>query len=296
MKKILIVQPWKTFNKSASNSISMICKGLEKRNIKVDLISLQELLFIFGSKGTEIVCNGKTLNLKKYDLVYFRTVGSFKNSAFILAEILRRKKIKFFDRYILEIGDTTKPCQMFLLSENGIRIPKTIFSKTYNPNKVKVIEKVLKYPFIAKVPGSGGKGVSLIKNRKELNNYLGKTKAEFLFQEFIENKFDYRLLVLKNKTRVVDKRVRAEGKEFRNNACLGGTEHFLGINEVSRKIKKIAEKASKILGTQVSGVDIIQRGKNYYVIEVNAAPQFTWDDKSSPEIQEMIKFLASRKA
>ena len=63
-------------------------------------------------------------------------------------------------------------------------------------------------------------------------------------------------------------RVAAEG-EFRSNIHLGATGHKIRITPTERKM---AVKATKVLGLQIAGVDIMRSNTGPKVLEVNSSP------------------------
>jgi ribosomal protein S6--L-glutamate ligase len=83
----------------------------------------------------------------------------------------------------------------------------------------------------------------------------------------------------------IKRKSKDDKKEFRNNYSLGGTAERL---EIPVKAMNIAKKASKAMGFDVSGVDLIkEKGTdNWYVLEVNSAPQFDWEQKGKKSIAD----------
>ena len=123
--------------------------------------------------------------------------------------------------------------------------------------------------------GSQGKGVELQKTKMDLEKYLKKNKEEtIIFQKFIENEGDYRLFFIgQDLLYTIKRKSKDDKKEFRNNYSLGGTVERI---DLPKNATEIAKKASKVMGFDVSGVDLIKdkNSDNWYILEVNAAPQF----------------------
>lgn len=142
---------------------------------------------------------------------------------------------------------------------------------------LKSLNRNLHFPFIAKPNiGSQGKRIFLIKNQNDLNNFQKLRKGRYIFQNFIKNKGDYRVLVLGGKVLGIMKRVSASPKEFRNNISQG--EKSLKVtDEKTRKIlTDIALKAAALFNLYFTDVDIIynEEEKKYQVLEVNTVPQW----------------------
>lgn len=170
--------------------------------------------------------------------------------------------------------------------------------------KIGGFESGLAFQFPVIVKGSGGdRGTRVFKanNLAELEKLvrdLRKTETEegkrYMLQEYIENKGDYRVLILGKKVLGVMKRSRQSEGEFRNNFSVGGK---VEVADLPEKIKKMAVRAAEVCGIAVAGVDVMPKGDGYVVLEVNKGPQFTGFMKVTgiDVPQEIVKFLVSLK-
>lgn len=154
---------------------------------------------------------------------------------------------------------------------------------------------LIKYPFIQKPNlGCRGNNVSLIKNKKDLEKYTKNIVIkDFVYQNFIPNEGDYRVLMLGGKVLGVMKRKAQEGN-FLNNISKGGTASKLIDEELYEKITDIAKVVSGTLDLTFCGVDVIQNTENneFYFLEVNTAPQWRGFQSIFNEInvaEELIK-------
>lgn len=274
-------------------TIDKIKKKLKSFGHKVVVICLEDLEF-FIEKGKVKVMKGKT-SLSFGDGAYFRVIGKNRSTAFMIANLCERKNVKFIDHYHFKSEDQEKLTQMFLFALNGLPIPKTYFSGEYDGNKINNLIEYLGLPVVAKITNvNGGKGVFLLLSKKDIVKFAKEnSKTEIIFQEFINNNFDYRILVLDNAVKIAEKKTRSkDSKDFRNNVALGAKEEFLDIKCLDKNIKQLSIDSSKIMNFQISGVDVITDKKdNHYILEVNCAPQFTLDEKISSEITEVVTFL-----
>ncbi len=150
-----------------------------------------------------------------------------------------------------------------ILSNNNITLPKTIFSPltfkgTYeeNNNFIEFVEKELSYPIVVKeAHGSFGWQVYLVNNKEQLIKKRNELLyVPHLYQQFIKTSKgrDIRLNVVGDK--VVSSMLRVSKKDFRANV-LNGSEAFL--YKPSDEFIEVAIKASKLLGADFSGVDIL---------------------------------------
>lgn len=160
-----------------------------------------------------------------------------------------------------------------LLLKNGIEIPTTGFANSPNDTN-DVIDMCGGAPLIIKLlEGTQGTGVVLAETRKAAEsviNAMKSIKANLLVQEYIKEASgkDIRCFVINGKVVASIQRT-AKAGEFRANIHQGGTADVIKITAEERKL---AIKASKILGLKVAGVDIIRSNKGPLLLEVNSSP------------------------
>lgn len=129
----------------------------------------------------------------------------------------------------------------------------------------------LKFPFIEKPNfGAHGDGVKKIEKYSDIGSV-----EECVYQNFIKNDGDFRVLCLGGKALGVIKRIAKEG-DFRNNFSQGGRVETVQDEKVRGELYKIALKATSILNLNFAGVDIIydQENKKYVFLETNSAPEW----------------------
>lgn len=160
-----------------------------------------------------------------------------------------------------------------LLLKNGIEIPTTGFANSpLDTNDL--IKMVGGAPLIIKLlEGTQGKGVVLAETKKAGESVINAFKslnANILVQEFIKEADgkDLRLFVINGKVVAAIQRTAPPG-EFRANVHLGGVATVI---KPTTEEKRIAVKASKALGLDVAGVDIIRSSKGPLLLEVNSSP------------------------
>lgn len=160
-----------------------------------------------------------------------------------------------------------------LLLQNGLDIPTTGFANS-PIDTGDLIDMVDGAPLIVKLlQGSQGQGVVMAETRKAAESVINAFKsiqANLLVQEFVReaNGQDLRLIVVDGKVVAAMQRQAAEG-EFRANIHRGGTASLVKITPAERRI---AIRATKVLGLKVAGVDIIRSDKGPLLLEVNSSP------------------------
>jgi len=154
-------------------------------------------------------------------------------------------------------------------------IPTFTFAERNDLSKM-VQEKKLKFPFIKKPNlGAKGEGIKLIKNNKDVKNLSDEEVTTGVFQNFIKNDGDYRILVIGGVPVEAIKRV-GEKDSFVNNVSMGGQALPVEDGEMKTELFKIATQISAIFNLGFCGVDVIQdqdTGELYF-LELNTVPQW----------------------
>ncbi len=171
---------------------------------------------------------------------------------------------------------------MQILARHGVGIPKTAFAR--NPSDVNhLIQQVGGAPLIVKLlEGTQGLGVVLAETdtaaRSVIEAFYG-ISANILVQEFIEEAkgADIRCIVIDGKVVAAYQRQSKEG-EFRSNLHRGGS----GIPvKLSKTEKEMAVKASKALGLDMAGVDMLRSKRGPLILEVNSSPGLKGVEKAT---------------
>jgi len=104
---------------------------------------------------------------------------------------------------------------------------------------------------------------------KKLHTIIKKNPASpIIAQEFIpNNNRSYRATLIGCKLVQFVEKIGKSWKQSGNNPV----EHFRTI-KIDPKLKKLCEKATKIFGMDVCGLDLLQRDKNWFIIEANSCP------------------------
>ncbi len=294
MKKLLVLVD--TIGPNKENFAQLISERIEKKDIKLTLARFSELIFEIDEEDISIKINGT--DIKEYDLVYYRRVGDrFFSLGGTLAICLNEFGIPFFDTAFADVGpDEDKFTNLTRLAVAHLPIIPTFFCwyEKVEENKQYIIEK-FGFPLVVKSLGSHrGIGVSLMKSEKDFDliQKVGENH-QFLFQKYLENNEEYRLLVLKDRVAVAEKKVRTDPNEFRSNVALGAIEEFIDVAKIPEKMKEISVIASKTLKIQTGGVDILvdEKEKKMWLVEVNRGPGLTYNTKLSPEIDALANFF-----
>ena len=159
------------------------------------------------------------------------------------------------------------------LREAHVPIPRSILLAS-RPDVMEAAHFV-HYPAILKIlSGTQGIGVMRVKSYEETAAIVDTMKSfgqVMLLQEYIPNPgIDIRALVVGDEVIGSMKRV-AQMHEWRSNIHLGAKGVAFELDDHAREV---AVRASKAVGLEISGVDLVFRGDEPVVLEVNASPGF----------------------
>lgn len=160
-----------------------------------------------------------------------------------------------------------------LLSRRGVGLPTTGFA--HSPEQIDdLIQMVGGAPLVIKLlEGTQGVGVVLAETKKAARSVIEaflNLKAHFVVQEYIKEAQgqDIRCFVIGNKV-VASMMREAPAGEFRSNLHRGGEAKLI---KVTQEEKRMALSATKIMGLNIAGVDIVRSERGPLVLEVNSSP------------------------
>lgn len=268
-----------------------IAKVIEKLPYSVDLTkgSFNNLEFVFEADKLSITHEG--VDLTTFSFVWLSSTWGSRDLAYAVSLYLKDANVA---HTYVEKG-TSKITDHALFSLNNLEAPSTVF---LNYKKIEEnldrIGKVCGYPLIIKsTKGCKGTDSAFARNSEELAEKvkdLPKNK-EYLFQKFIENDYDWGVIVADGEIVSAEKSYPCSG-EFRNHACHGAKEVFVAAKDVPEDIKQMAQKTSEALGLSWSRTDIVVDNKTQkpYLMEINRFPGL---GSAGSEVDGAFKFLSS---
>ena len=190
-----------------------------------------------------------------------------------------------------------------LLSRFGLEIPRTAMCR-YRDEVAQVVEHVGGLPCIIKLlQGTQGVGVMIASTMDEVQGMLDTfwdLGQEILLQEFVaESKGrDLRALVIGDRV-VAAMRRQARTGEFRSNIHRGGKARSVVL---PREYAEAAVKATRVIGLEVAGVDMLESRNGPKIMEVNSSPGFegleraTRKDIARLYVEHAVEMARSRQA
>lgn len=269
----------------------------EKRGHTIEGCYTSELTIESDTYSFTPTLRGKPFD---YDLVYVWTVGKRRWEWYTAAFYLSKQKgIPFINKKIIDPTYNyylTPAIDYLKQTENDIPYPKSAI--VFSHISVESVVNGFQFPLILKTAlGRQGKGVFLVKSIDELKNKireLNDISPSFVIREFIPNDGDIRVFTVGYKVIGAMKRTPTREGEFRSNISQGGEGSEFDLSE-REDIVELAEKASKVMQTEIAGVDIMLNSDtgDPYILEVNPGPQFTGLENftSTNAALEIVKYF-----
>ena len=245
------------------------------KDIKIDFLCYLDLYYDWVFRNIK---NGSPLD--EYDLFWIGGINWISMKQWLIYYFWHLKKKEFIDKFSLYKLDNTKFCQLLFANYYKFNIPKSIFfiiDNTHRKRQIQLLENKFNYPFIGKnVSKDRWEWVFLIKNGKELNDLYTKNQSEwFIFQEFVKNTGDIRVITIWKKVIWAMKRY-SPSWDFKNNISNWWIwEKF----EPKNRLKKICIDINKKYWLGISGIDLFVNWNDYMLIEINDLPQHKWIEK-----------------
>lgn len=281
-------------------------KAIEKKIVdklkerEIEAFTNLDLRFAKGSKDG-IICNN--VDMLELDLFFSYNAGEQTVAQTYMYETL--------NRYITTINSF----EAFSLSEDKFKsnialhhagVNTSDFFLCHRETPEYMVEKFNEWEKIVFKPvdGWGGNGMTLLESAQSLNTllpFLNQTDIRHIYLEkFIDNDFtDFRVDIVDNQFIACYGR-KASEREWRTNITSGGS---VMLREANDEIVDIAQKATKALGMDIAGVDILydREKEEYVVLEVNGIPAFATPEQekmglnfNDKKIEKIVELIDSR--
>jgi ribosomal protein S6--L-glutamate ligase len=248
------------------DSIPLFNKIFQNLEINATFTKFKHLTY----KNSSICFKGTPL--EQYDFIFIGLTGKSRDLAPIVIEYIKRHQSPFIC-YGHKTANQAKTFEIYNLASSNISIIPSLI--TYDSNDINDFIQEYELPIITKpIDGKQGREIIRHSSLESVLDAIEKSEIPLIIQPMIPNDGDYRVWILKGKVIGVIKRSPSTEGEFRSNISLGGTAE---IANLPNEVLDMAIKSAQILDLDMAGVDIIQDTvtKQYYIMEVNAAPQFT---------------------
>lgn len=283
--------------KKLAKGTKRIIKVAKSRGHTVKVFYSPYVGLVFGNDRT-LTYKGKALDPNKYDVILVRP--GFSSDPSVNASIIKQFQLAGFyvlNGYIGVFRAKNKIRTLQMLDHFNVPVPKTLVVRD-----LKILEEAaqeFRFPVIVKtIYGTHGRGVFMAESKRSLGpivEYLiAREKGPISLQEYIKEAKgqDLRVFVLGKKIVAAMERVAKSG-EFRANFHKGGS---VNVADLSPDEKRVAIRASQVMGLDVSGVDILRTKKGPKVIEVNSNPGLEGVSKASgvDVAEKVVNFIEHR--
>ena len=250
-------------NQKFKNLYELLSLAFKKHNVSLEIKTASDISLEVGAKIEN-----------KPDFAIFWDKDIY------LAERLEKMNVRLFNSARSVLLCDNKILMYQELANKGIRIPRTFIApKTFeglNYSKRDFLNNVIDeigFPMIVKEAyGSFGEQVYLANDKESLNKIVDSIGyKDFLLQEFIASSKgrDIRINVVGDKAIV--SMLRENKNDFRSNISSGGTGTKF---DPKPEYLDLVVKASKALGLDFAGVDVLFGKDGPIICEVNSNPQF----------------------
>ena len=246
----------------------------ETRGHEVDVIPPREFYASIEKSQPLVMFNGEPL--VGYDAIIPRIGSSTTKYGSMIVRQFEMQGVYTLTSSIALVRSRDKLRSMQLLARAGVGIPKTVVSRATS-DVVNLIDQLGGTPVIIKLArGTHGNGVVLAETKKAAKSVLqafylmDQDGTNILLQEFVKESAgeDIRAFVVGGKV-VASMKRQSLDDEFRSNLHQGGTGESVKLTEEERKI---AIKASRTMGLNVCGVDMMRSSRGPLILEVNSSP------------------------
>lgn len=255
-----------------------------------DFLKIDFVKFGIEDEETDVYYSGGG-SLAEYDVIMPRVGPSFANYAYLVLDFLE-EKVYFPNDPKAYLVSNNPFHTLQILREEGLRVPNTYLAVSRASAKKKCEE--IGGEIVIKFVGRGmGRGVIFAENVGSAYSILDALEAPkgtpIVIQEFLPNPGeDIRLFVVGGKVVSSMKRV-ARKDELRSNIHAGGTGYPYNPSE---DLERMAVRASRAIGADICGVDLLVSDGRPYVLETNMNPGFRISDVTGVDVmKEMVEFV-----
>lgn len=285
MAKCLILLPVRILilsRKRRLYSTRRLREEAERLGHDVDVLDPLRAVLLLKGDGPSILVGGRTLS--RPDVVIPRVGQAGLAYAVAVVRHFDLMRVPVLNNHGPIARAKNKLGCLQLLASRGLPVPDTLIAR-YPRDLDRLIKLVGGPPVILKLlRGTQGTGVIFAESRASVASVLETLWSlgeDILLQRFVaESKGrDLRVLVVDGKARGAMRRVGVEG-EFRSNIHRGGTGERVDLDPSHARL---AVAATKAVGLDVAGVDLLETSNGPLVLEVNASPGFEGLEEATGE-------------
>jgi RimK family alpha-L-glutamate ligase len=257
----------------------------KKRKVRLRVISYKDISIVYSTEGIELKLKDGKMPVPR--VVFLRGLGEdskYNPIRTAIATWFKSRGTKLLNEASLNKWPSLdKTTQHVNLAQANLPIAESFSFSSKDGLKKWSMDA---FPFIAKdVIGSSGEEVFKISGGADLRKLLKAFNSDFkikalLFQRFLPNATDLRVIVLGSKILGAMKRTAPPG-QFLSNYSRGGMVEPYRIEEDS-EARRLAIVVSKLFKLDYGGIDLMKNEEGRWVVlEINRACQFEGFEKST---------------
>lgn len=227
----------------------------------------------------EIIGPEALSRLSAFDALFIRQSTEVNNPAYAFSRKAQQEDIAIIDYPDAILKCCNKVFMAEALKHSGLPTPETLIVHKHNKAKV---PQLLGFPIVLKTPDStfsfGVKKAEDQQEYQELINQMLKTSDLVIAQEFSPSDYDWRIGILDGRAFYACRYYMAKGHwqiynwTAKEKEDQDGEADCLAMEKVPPEILEIAEKAARIMGKGLYGIDIKEINGRAMVIEINDNP------------------------
>ena len=225
--------------------------------------------------------------IAEFDALFIRETTAINHHTYKFAKKAESEGLVVIDDPMSILRCTNKIYMHNLIQSNGINAPKTLVISN-SPEQLNEAIEEIGFPMIIKIPdGAFSKGIYKVKTPEDLKKItedLFKKTALLLAQEYFYTDFDWRIGVLNDRAVYACKYYMTKGhwqiynhEKKAKKGIQSGDAETLPISKVPKHVISTALKMAHQIGDSLYGVDLKERDKKAYVIEINDNPNIDTD-------------------
>jgi glutathione synthase/RimK-type ligase-like ATP-grasp enzyme len=221
--------------------------------------------------------------IPEFDALFIRETTAVNHHTYRFARRASAENLIVIDDPISIVRCANKVYMAEMMKKANIPTPKTVI--VHKKNNDELVSK-LGLPYVLKQPdGSFSNGVVKVSDPlaldEELHRLLNQSDL-IIAQEYVPTEFDWRIGVLNKKPLYACKYYMAKDHWQINQwqscgSMKEGGHETVALDQVPRKVLKIAQRAASLIGDGFYGVDLKQHGNNVMVIEINDNPSIDFN-------------------
>lgn len=275
MKGWILYKHNSTEVKAEMYEINRFLEVAKKRNIELKILKPEQLdLIVTREDRKSILVDGQPTQLP--DFVLPRMGAGTTYFALAVIRHLERLGVACFNNSSNIDIVKDKLFTQQILAEKNLPVPKTMLVKF--PVNMELVKMQIGFPVVIKtLSGSQGKGVFLARDEKSFQDLMQlieitNAKVNIIIQEFIQESYgrDLRVFTIGGRAIACMERNAIDG-DFKANFSIGGTVKKYPLTP---EIEWLATETSRILGLEISGVDLLFDKDHFKICEVNSSPGF----------------------